>query len=76
MNKIPVLSYKEVVKILSKASFYIHHQKASHIIMKRDNPYSRLVVPAHRTIKRGLLNAIIKQAGLTREDFYKLLEDL
>ena len=76
MNKIPVLSYKEVVKILSKAGFYIRHQKASHIVMKRDNPYCRLVVPAHRTIKRGLLNAIIKQAGLTREDFFKLLEDL
>lgn len=76
MNKLPVVSYKEVVKILSKAGFYIHYQKTSHIIMKRDNPYCRLVVPAHSTIKRGLLNAIIKQAGLTRGEFSKLLEEL
>lgn len=76
MNKLPVLSFAEVIKILSKIGFYIHHQKGSHIIMKRNNPYCRLVVPAHRTIKKGLLNAIIKQAELTKEDFFRLMEEL
>jgi predicted RNA binding protein YcfA (HicA-like mRNA interferase family) len=34
--KLPVVSGKEAVKALSKAGFYIHHQKGSHIILKKE----------------------------------------
>ena len=33
----------------------------------------RLSVPRHRELSRGLLRALIRDAGLTREDFLRLL---
>lgn len=75
MPKLPVLSGQEVVKALQKAGFQVHHQKGSHIVLKQAvPPYIRLPVPNHKEIKRGLLRAVIREAGLTREEFLELLE--
>lgn len=75
MPKLPVLSGQDVVKALQKTGFEIHHQKGSHIILKQVvPPHFRLSVPNHKQIKRGLLRAIIREAGLTREQFLELLE--
>ena len=76
MSRLPVLSGRRVIKILAKIGFYVHHQRGSHIVLKlNEPPYTRIVVPDHRELKRGLLLAIIKRAGLTREEFMKLLRD-
>ncbi len=42
-----------------------------------DNRKTRIVIPVHpgKDIKPGLLRAIIKEAGLSREDFFKLLKE-
>jgi predicted RNA binding protein YcfA (HicA-like mRNA interferase family) len=75
MSKLPVLSGRKVVKILAKIGFKVHHKRGSHIVLKLNKPpYTRIVVPDHKEIKKGLLVAIIKQAGLTKEEFMKLME--
>jgi len=51
MDKLPILSGREIIKILSKVGFYFHHQKGSHIVLKRDkSPFTRVVVPDHTTL--------------------------
>jgi len=50
------------------------HQTGSHLIMKNYNKKKIVSVPIHpRDIKIGLLNELIKQAGLTIKEFLKLL---
>jgi len=41
--------------------------------MYRDDPPGRIPVPNHKTIKKGLLSKIIKDAGLTVDEFIQLL---
>jgi predicted RNA binding protein YcfA (HicA-like mRNA interferase family) len=38
---------------------------------------TRIVIPVHpgKDVKPGLIRAIIKEAGLSREDFFKLLKE-
>lgn len=73
MSKIPNISGNECVSALLKVGFYLKRQKGSHIILRKDNPFSQLVVPDHKTLDRGTLRAIIRQSGLSIEDFMKLL---
>ena len=74
MSKLPVVSGLEVVKALSKIGYEVDHQTGSHIILRhREYPYRRITVPLHREIAKGTLRAIIRQAGLTVEEFVKLL---
>jgi len=63
-----------VVKALSKLGYEIDHQTGSHVILRqKEEPYRRLTIPNHKEIAKGILRAIIRQAGLTREEFMKLL---
>jgi len=74
MPKLPIISGTEVVKALKKVGYEIDHQTGSHMILRNKNPpYRRLTVPNHKTIAKGTLLAIIKQAGLTRDEFFELL---
>lgn len=73
--KLPVLSGRDVIKVLKKIGFVEKRQKGSHIILAKET-YERVravVVPNHREIDKGTLLEIIRQAGLKREDFLKLI---
>ncbi len=74
MTKLPVIYGLQGVKALEKIGFRVSRQKGSHIIMKRDIPPSRLVVPEYQALDRGTLRAIIRQAGLPVEEFVTLLD--
>ena len=67
------LSGKKVVNTLKRAGFYIRRQKSSHVIMRRNKPFAQVVVPLHKSIDTGTLDVILEGAGLTVEDFIKLL---
>jgi predicted RNA binding protein YcfA (HicA-like mRNA interferase family) len=43
------------------------------MILRRDEPYARVVVPDHRQIRPGTLRKILHEAGLTVEDLMTLL---
>lgn len=70
MSRLPLLSWREVVKVLAKAGFQVARQKGSHLILIKDEHI--VPVPKHKEIKRGLLMEIIAEAGLTKEEFLKL----
>lgn len=74
MQKLPRLSGREVIKILSKTGFMPVRQKGSHVILKKETEsgVKALVVPLHSEIDRGTLLEIIRQAGLKREEFLKI----
>ncbi len=73
MSRLPRISGRQCVKALEKAGFYFKRREGSHIILRRDEPFAQVVVPDHRELDRGTLRAIIRQAGLTPEEFLKLL---
>jgi len=69
MSKLPVISGKECVRILIKLGFYIKRKVGSHIVMRKDSPFIQVVVPDHKTLDKGTLRAIIKQAELSVDEF-------
>ena len=74
MSKLPVVSGIEVVKALVKIGYDVDHQTGSHMIMRqRQAPHRRLAVPRHSELAKGTLRAIIREAGLTVEEFLALL---
>ena len=41
--------------------------------LRRDEPFCQVVVPLHRELDRGMLRAVIRQVGLSVDEFIKLL---
>ena len=75
MAKLPVLSGREVLRALSKVGFVQKRQKGSHVILVKEDKEGKrgVVVPNHKSIDKGTLINIIRQAGLKREEFIELL---
>jgi len=73
MSRLPVISGQECVRALECSGFYIKRQKGSHLILRRDDPFTQVVVPDHKVLDRGTLRAIIRQADLSVEEFTSLL---
>jgi len=73
--KLPVVSGEETIKALCKAGFRVVRQKGSHVRLekKTEKGTIKVTVPLHPTLKKGTLKIILKQAGLSVEEFVKLL---
>ena len=72
MTRLPVLSGREVVKALSQIGYYVRDQKGSHVHLRHpERP--PLTIPMYQEVARGTLRAIIRDAGLTMEEFLDLL---
>jgi predicted RNA binding protein YcfA (HicA-like mRNA interferase family) len=74
VSVLPGISGREVVSALLKVGYEKDRQKGSHIILRQERyPYRRIVVPDHREVAKGTLRKIIKQSGLTIDEFKQLL---
>ena len=75
MSELPRISGREVIKVLRKVGYEQDRQRGSHIVLRQEaEPHRRVVVPDHKEVAKGTLRAIIKQVGLTVDEFKKLLD--
>lgn len=70
--KLPLVSGMDMVKLLGKVCFRLERQKGSHMFLNHADAFKPVTVPNHAKIKRGTLCAILKQAGLSRDEFLDL----
>ncbi|MBJ7900772.1 MAG: addiction module toxin, HicA family [Cyanobacteria bacterium RI_101] len=74
MSYLPRVSGREVVKALGRIGYEIDRQRGNHIVLRnREPPHRRLTVPDHDEVAKGTLRSIIRQAGLSVEEFKALL---
>jgi len=71
--KLPTdVSGEELVKILQRVGFVVNRKRGSHIILRRADPYARVVVPDHKQVRLGTLRHILNEAGVTVEQLLEL----
>ena len=74
MSRLPQVSGRDVVRVLKQVGYEQDHMRGSHIVMRQvEPPHRRITVPDHNPVAKGTLRAIIRQAGLTVEEFVPLL---
>jgi len=69
---LPVLSGREVVKVLAKAGWLQNRQRGSHIILTKPGHIASLSVPDHKEVARGTLRSLLRAAGISPEEFVVL----
>ena len=75
MTKVPSLNYDAVIRALRRDGWVVVRQRGSHVRLQKRLPDEtlKLIVPAHKPIKRSTLSHILKQARLSVEAFVDLL---
>jgi len=70
-SKLPVLSWRDLLKILKKSGFWHTGQTGSHIFLT--DGVHKVTIPRHKEIKKGTLMSIIFQSGITKQEFLSKL---
>lgn len=74
MPKLPNLNPRKLIKILKKLGFILDHTTGSHYVFYNEASNKPVAVPFHaKDIPKGTLLAILKQAGISKEELTKLL---
>lgn len=71
MPRLPVVSGREAMRALERLGFVVVRQRGSHFVLRRGT--SGCVVPDHRELKIGTLTGILKQAGVSADEFVAAL---
>ena len=73
MTKLPVISGDEAIRAFRRAGWTARRQVGSHLTLDKEDEEVILSVPRHRELDKGLLRRLIRDAGLTVDEFVRLL---
>jgi predicted RNA binding protein YcfA (HicA-like mRNA interferase family) len=74
VSVLPRISGREAVSAFRKLGYEFDRQRGSHMILRHTSPpHRRLTVPDHREVAKGTLRALIREAGITVEDFIAIV---
>ncbi len=82
MNKMPVISGKQLIKVLNRLGYSIIKQRGSHIKMQKKTPVGThsITVPQHYEIAKGTLSDIINKVSLwnqiSKEELLAMLREI
>ena len=76
MSRLPLISGREAVRKFVKLGYRAVRQRGSHIRLIHPSDASRkpLTIPDHNEVGKGLLHKLIRDAGISLEEFFDLLE--
>jgi predicted RNA binding protein YcfA (HicA-like mRNA interferase family) len=75
MTRLPVVSGAQAVRAFIKAGWEVRRRESSHVTLKRRGAVLILTVPDYKELDPWILRKLIRDAGLTVEQFRRLLED-
>ena len=76
MSKLPPISGRDAIKAFMKIGYMVARQKGSHVRLLHSNAFKKpLTVPDHKVLGKGLLRKLLRDAGISLDDFIKLLKN-
>jgi len=74
VSTLPRISGREAVAVFRGLGYEVDRQRGSHIVLRQAQPpHRRLTIPDHRELAKGTLRALIREAGISVEEFVALL---
>ncbi len=73
MGRLNNISGKEAVKAFQRADWQVVGQVGSHVVMSKSGIRANLSIPQHKELSVGTLRALIRNAGMTVDEFLELL---
>ena len=75
MTRLPLVSGEEAVRAFGKAGWEAKRRESTHITLKKRGTVRILTVPAYKELDAWILRKLIRDAGLTVQQFRELLTD-
>nr|MBS0020391.1 type II toxin-antitoxin system HicA family toxin [Gammaproteobacteria bacterium] len=76
MPRITPIDWRSLVKVFEAEGFTKVRQKGSHIVLEKAGVARPLVIPIYDAIGIAIIKSNLKTAGISRERYFELLEQL
>ncbi len=76
MAGITPIAHEELIRVFEQAGFSRARQRGSHVTMVRPGLKRPLVIPCHGVVAVAIILSNLRTAGLTREQYFDLLDEL
>jgi predicted RNA binding protein YcfA (HicA-like mRNA interferase family) len=73
MSRLPVCSGAQAIRAFERVGWKRDRQKGDHVMLFKAGSFFVLTVPLHKEIAKGTLRRLIRDAGLTVDEFTKIL---
>ena len=74
MGKLGNISGKDAVKAFARAGWNKIGQVGNHLVMSKPNIRVNLSIPQHKELASGTLRALIRNAGMSVDEFLEFLQ--
>ena len=69
MSRLPIVSGAVAIRAFQAAGWIVARQKGSHVILTKSLRKANLSVPLHKELDPGTLRGLIRDSGMTVEEF-------
>jgi len=76
LPKIHPINYKKLVKVFEAAGFKFVRQRGDHLVYVKPSVKRPVIIPMYDDIPVFIILNNLRSAGLTRDDYFKLLEKI
>ena len=76
MPRLPQISGRELVKAFKRDGWVEISQRGNHVkLIRKSEPFGKatVIIPQHKTIKKGTLSRILKDTSISLEKLKKML---
>ncbi len=75
MSRIIPIKWNRLECVIKKAGFVFSREKGSHLVYTKEGVSRPVVIPKYDPVGMDIIHSVIKTAGLSREEYLKLLDD-
>ena len=75
MGRITPIGYDRLIRVFEKVGFRISRVRGDHVVMVKEGVYRPLVIPRRKEVPVFIIKNNLRIAGLSREEYFKLLEE-
>ncbi len=75
MPKLGPIHYKKLAKVFEQKGFIYDRTKGDHLIYVKEGVIRPIVIPKYKEIPEFIILKNLKTAGITREEYLKLLQE-
>ncbi|MFH1170767.1 MAG: type II toxin-antitoxin system HicA family toxin [Candidatus Vogelbacteria bacterium] len=76
MSRLAPLHYRKLVRVFEKLGFVLDRTEGDHLMYTKSGIKRPVVIPVYKAVPVFIINNNINTAGITREEFFNLLNQL
>jgi predicted RNA binding protein YcfA (HicA-like mRNA interferase family) len=73
MPKIAPVHFRKLLKVFKKAGFRVVREEGDHLILSKSGILRPVVIPKYSAIPVFIIKNNLRVAGMSREDYFRLL---